>query len=77
MYTHTLIYTHMQSDTYIYMYHTMIDVYTIALLPTKASSDDDSGFKYAFWAEASLQLTQNIPAGTHYTTRLCWIVITL
>ena len=26
----------------------MTDVYTVALLPTKPSSDDDSGFRHVF-----------------------------
>ena len=61
----------------IYRYHTMTDVYTAALLPTKPSSDDDSGFRHGFRAEASLPLTQIAPAVTHNTTRLCWIDVTL
>ena len=59
------------------MYHTMTDVYTAALLPTKPSSNDDSGFRYSFRAKASSPLTQSVPAVTHDTTRLCWIFITL
>ncbi len=35
---------------------TLTDVYTTALLPTKPSSDDDSGFGLGFGAEASLTL---------------------
>ena len=42
------------------------------LLPTKSSSDDDSGFRHGFGAEASLPLTQSAPAVSHDTTRLCW-----
>ena len=53
------------------MYHTMIDVYTAALLPTMPSSDDDSGFRHGFGAEASLPLTQSAPAVIHDTSRLC------
>ena len=34
----------------------MTDVYTVALLPTKPSSDDDSGFSDGFGTEASLPL---------------------
>ena len=55
----------------------MTDVYTAALLPTKPLIDDDSGFRHGFRAEASLPLTQNTPAVTHSTTRLCWIDISL
>ena len=54
----------------------MTDVYTAALLPTKPLSDDDSGFRHGFGAEASLPLTQSPTAVTHDTTRLCWIDIT-
>ena len=61
----------------IYRYNTMTDVYTVALLPTKASSDDDSGFRQGFGAEVSLPLTQSTPAITHNTTKLCWIAISL
>ena len=65
---------------YIYIYrryHTITDVYTTALLLTKPSSDDDSGFRHGFGAEASLPLTQSAPAVSHDTTRLCQIVVTL
>ena len=55
------------------MYHIMTDFYTAVLLPTKPSSDNDSGFKNGFGAEAPLSLTQSIPAAIHNTTRLCWI----
>ena len=58
---------------YIYRYYTITDIYTAAMLPTMPSSDDDSGFRHAFWAEATLPLTQRAPAVTHDTTRLCWI----
>ena len=57
--------------------HTMTDVCTAALLPTKPSSDDDSGFTHGFRAEASLSLAQSAPAVTHDTYRLCWIFVTL
>ena len=60
----------------IYRYHIITDVYTIALLLTKPSSDDDSGFRYGFGAEASLPLTQSSPAVSHDNTRLCQIVVT-
>ena len=43
-------------------YHTLTDVYTTALLLTKPSSDDDSGFGHGFGAEASLPLVQSAPA---------------
>ena len=58
-------------------YHTITDGCTTALLPTKPSSDDDSGFKYGFGAEASLPLVQSDPAVSHDTTRLCQIVVSL
>ena len=61
----------------IYRYYTIIDVYTTALLPTKPSSDDDSEFWHGFRAEASLPLTQSVPAVSHDTTRLYQIVVTL
>ena len=57
--------------------HTMTDVYTAALLPTKPSSDADSRFRHGFRAEASLPLTQNAPAVTRDTTRLFWINVSL
>ena len=62
---------------YIYRYHTIIDVNTTALLLTNPSSDDDSGFRHGFGAEASLPLTQSVPAVSHATTRLCQIVVAL
>ena len=49
----------------------MIDVYTAALILTKPSSADDSGFRHGFGAEALLPLTQSAPEVTHDTTRLC------
>ena len=58
-------------------YHTITDVYTTALLLTKPSSDDDSGFRYGFGAEASLPLTLSAPAVSHETSRLCQIVVAL
>ena len=62
---------------YTYKYDTMTDVYTEAVLPTKPSSDDDTRFRRSFGAEASLPLTQNTPAVTFDTTRLCWIDVPL
>ena len=67
---------------YIYMYiysryHTITDVCTTTLLPTKPSLDDDSGFRHGFGSEASLPLAQSAPAVSHDTTRLCQIVVTL
>ena len=62
---------------YVYMYHTITDVYTTALLSKKPSSDDDSGFRHVFGAEASSPLTQSAPTVSHDTTRLCQIVVTL
>ena len=55
----------------------MTDVYTAALLLPKPSSDDDSGFRHGFGAEASLPLAQSAPAITHNTIRLCWIDVAL
>ena len=59
------------------MYHTITDVYTTALLKTKPSSDDDSGFRHGFGAEASLPITQSAPTVSHDTTRLCLNIDTL
>ena len=59
------------------VYYIMTDACTAVLLPTKPSSEDDSGFRHSFGAEASLPLTQSAPAVTHDTTRLWWIVVTL
>ena len=58
-------------------YHTMTALYTTALLLTKPSSDDDSGFWHGFGAETSLPLAQIAPALSRDTTRLCQIVVTL
>ena len=62
---------------HVYIYHTITDVCTTALLPTKPSSDDDSGFRHGFEAEASLPLTQSSPEVSHNTTWRCQIVVTL
>ena len=51
-------------------YHTITDVYTTALLLTKPSSDDDSGFRHGLRAVASLPLAQSTPAVSHDTPRL-------
>ena len=56
-------------------YHTITDVCKIALLYTKPSADDDSGFRHGFGAEASLPLAQSSPAVSHDTIRLCYIVV--
>ena len=48
----------------------MTDVCTAALLPTKPSSDEDPRFRHGFRVKTSLQL-----AISHYTIRLCWIVV--
>ena len=61
----------------VYRYHTMTVACTAELLPTNHSSDDNSGFRHGFEAEASLPLTQSAPAVTHDTTSLFWIDITL
>ena len=71
------MYVSLSLSIYIYMYHTMIDVYIAALLPTKPSSNDDSGFRHCFVTEASLPITQSAPPVTHDITRLCWIDVTL
>ena len=54
----------------------MTYVYKAVLLPTKPSSDGDSGFRHGFGAEASLPLTKSAPTVTHDITRLCCIDIT-
>ena len=56
-------------------YHIITDVCTRALVLTKPSSDDNSGFKHGFGAEASLSLAQSTPAVSHDTTKLCQIYI--
>ena len=73
------IYVYIYIYIYIYSrYHTITDVYTTAsLLLTKPSSDDDSGFRHGFGAEASLPLTQSAPAVSHDTTRLYQVVVAL
>ena len=58
------------------MYHTITDVCITPLFLTKFSSDDDSGFRHGFGAEASLPLAQSAPAVSHDTSRLCQIVVT-
>ena len=58
-------------------YHTINDVYTASLLQTKPSSDDDSGFRHGFEAEASLPLAQSASAVSYDTTRVCQIVVAL
>ena len=58
-------------------YHSITDVYTTAFLLTKPSSDDDYGFRHGFGAEGSLPLAKSAPAGSHDTTTLCHIVVTL
>ena len=47
------------------------------MLPIKPSSEDDSGFRHSFGAEASLPLAQTDPSVSHDTTSLCQIVVTL
>ena len=58
-------------------YHTITDVYTIALLLTKPSSDDDSVFSHSLGAEASLSITQSAQEVSHDTSSLCQIVVAL
>ena len=68
----------MFNQIYIYSrYHIIADVYTTALLLTKPSSDDDSGFRHGSGAVASLPLAQSAPAVSHDTTRLCQIVVAI
>ena len=62
---------------YLYRHHTITDVCSTALLPTKLSSDDDSRFRHGFGAEALLPLAQSTPAISHDTIRFSQIVITL
>ena len=47
------------------------------LLPIKSSSDNDPGFRHGFGVEASLALTQGVPAVSHNTSRLYWMVFDL
>ena len=47
------------------------------MLLIKPSSDDDSGYRHGFGAEASLPFAQSAPAVSHDTTKLCLIVVTL
>ena len=79
--TYIYLYVYLYTCIYLYLlysrYHTITDVYTTALLLTKPSSDDDSGFWHGFRAKASLPLTQSIPVVSHDTARLCQIVIAL
>ena len=49
----------------------MAAVQATVLLPTKNSSDDDSGFRYDFETEESLPLHQGASALSHDITRLC------
>ena len=77
IYWFSLVVLYIYIYIYIYIYHTMIGVFTAALLPTKPWSDDDSGFRHILGAEASLPLTQSVTAITHDTTRLYWIDVTL
>ena len=58
-------------------YHSIADICTTALLPTKPSSDDVSGFRHGLGAESSLPLAPSSPAVSHDTTRFCQIVVTL
>ena len=74
---HIYIYIYICVCVCVCRYHTMTDVYTTALFPTKPSLDDSSGFKHGFRAETSLPQTQSAPAVTHVTTRLRWIAVTL
>ena len=84
--THTYICTHTHTYMYIYLHAHHIYIYksytkTAAkeaiLLLVKSSSDDDPGFRHGFGAEASSPLTQGVPAVSHNTTRLYWMVFNL
>ena len=58
VYLYICIYIRIYVYICIYMYsryHTITVVCTAALLSTKPSSDDDSGFRYCFGAEALLR----------------------
>ena len=57
--------------------HTITGVCTIALLPTKPSSDVDSGFRHGYGGRIIITTSQERPAISHYTTRLCQSVVTL
>ena len=48
-----------------YRYHTKSDVCTTALLRTKPSPDDDSGFGQGFEEKVSLLLARNSPEQGH------------
>ena len=58
-------------------HHTITDVCTIALLPTKPLLDDDFGSRHGFGTKAPLPLAQSTPAVSHVTKRFCQIVVTL
>ena len=60
----------LQANYEILRYHTLTDGYTTALLLTKPSSDDDTGFRHGLGAEASLPLAQSAQAESHDTIRL-------
>ena len=75
---HTHTHTHIYIYIYIYsMHHIITGDCTTALIPTKPSSDDDSGFRHGFGAEALLPLAQSTPAVSHNTTRFCQSVVPL
>ena len=71
MYIQVYIYIQIYTSINICGYHTITDAYTTALLLRKPTSDDDSGFRHGFGAEASLPLAQSASAASHDTTRLC------
>ena len=77
IYIYAFIYVlmHILKYKYVCRCHIITDVYTTALLLTKSSSDDASGFRHGFGAKASLPLAQSAPAVSHDTARLCQIVI--
>ena len=86
MYAYICIYVCIYMYIYIYAYmylYILKKLYTktaakeAVLLPVKSSSDDDPGFRHGFGAEASLPLTQGVPAVSHNTTRLYWMVFYL
>ena len=50
------------SPSYVGRYQTMTDVYTVALLPTKPSSDDDSGFRPMPFRESIITTNPECPS---------------
>ena len=55
----------------------MIAESTAVFLPTKISSDDDSGLSYYFQTKTPLPLIQSALEVPLVTDKLCWLVLTL